>query len=67
MLESKLFCYVGILLKLESFLPKYVLSKIYHAFTHSYLNYDLTIWVATLASNLSKFSRIQNKALRLIT
>ena len=63
MLESKLSRYVGILFKLKSFLPKYILSKIYYAFTHSYLNYGLIIWGATPASNLSKLCRIQNKAL----
>ena len=67
MLESKLSRYVGILFKLKSFLPKYILSKIYYAFIHSYLNYGLIIWGATPASNLSKLCRIQNKALRVIT
>ena len=67
MLESKLSCYVGILFKLKSFLPKYILSKIYYAFIHSYQNYGLIIWGATPASNLSKLCRIQNKALRVIT
>ena len=67
MLESKLSHYVGILFKLKSFLPKYILSKIYYAFIHSYLNCDLIIWGATPASNLSKLCRIQNKALRVIS
>ena len=67
MLESKLSRYVGIIFKLKSFLPKYILSKIYYAFIHSYLNYGLIIWGATPASNLSKLCRIQNKALRVIT
>ena len=64
MLESKLSRYVGILFKLKSFLPKYILSIIYYAFIHSYLNYGLIIWGATPASSLSKLCRIQNKALR---
>ena len=67
MLESKLFRYVGILFKLKLFLLKCILSKIYYAFIHSYLNYGLIIWGATPASNLSKLCRIQNKALRVIT
>ena len=67
MLESKLYRYVGILFRLKSFLPKYILSKIYYAFIHSYLNYGLIIWGATPASNLSKLCRIQNKALRVIS
>ena len=67
MLESKLSRYVGTLFKLKSFLPKYMLSKIYYAFIHSYLNYGLIIWGATPASNLSKLCRIQNKALRVIS
>ena len=58
MLESKLSRYVGILFKLRSYLPKYILSKIYCAFIHSYLNYGLIIWGATPASNLSKLCRI---------
>ena len=61
MLESKLSGYVGILFKLKSFLPKYILSKIYYAFIHSYLNYGQIIWGATSASNLSKLCRIQIK------
>ena len=67
MLESKLSGYVGILFKLKSFLPKYILSKIYYAFIHSYLNYGLIIWGATPASNLSILCRIQNKALSVIS
>ena len=67
MLESKLFRYVGILFRFKSFLPKYILSKIYYAFIHSYLNYGLIIWDATPASNLSKLCRIQSKALRVIS
>ena len=67
MFESKLSRYVGILFKLKSFLPKYILSKIYYAFIHSYLNYGQINWGATPASNLSKLIRIQNKALRVIT
>ena len=53
--------------KLKSFLPKYILNKIYYAFTHSYLNYGLIIRGATPVSNLTKLCRIQNKALRVIT
>ena len=67
MLESKLSGYVGILFKLKSFLPKYILSKIYYAFIHSFLKYGLIIWDATPASNLSKLCKIQNKALRVIS
>ena len=67
MLESKLSRYVGILFNLKSFPPKYILSKIYYAFIHSYLNYGLIIWGATPASNLSKLCRIQIKALCVIS
>ena len=67
MLESKLSRYVGILFKLKSFLPKYILSKIYYAFIHSYLYYGLIIWGAIPAFSLSKLCRIQNKALRVIS
>ena len=67
MLESKLFRHVRILFILKSFLPKYILNKIYYAFIHSYQNYGLIIWGATPASNLSKLCRIQNKALRVIS
>ena len=38
MVESKLSRYMGILFKIKSFLPKYVLSKIYYTFIHLYLN-----------------------------
>ena len=54
MFEFKLSSYEGILFKLKSFLPKFILSKIYYASTHLYLNYGLIIWGATPASNLSK-------------
>ena len=63
MLEYKVSIYVVILFKLKSFLPEYISSKIYYALIHLYLNYGLIIWGATPESNLSKFCRIQNKAL----
>ena len=66
MLEFKLSRYEGIIFKLKSFLPKYILSKIYYAFIHLYLDYGQIIWGATPAFNLSKLCRIQNKTLRVI-
>ena len=67
MLESKVSRYLGILFKLISVLPKYILSKICNAFIHSYLNHGLIISGATPASNLSKLCRIQNKAFCVIS
>ena len=65
MLENKLSRAVGILHKTKSFLPTYVLHKLYYAFI-THLNFGLLIWSATPKSNLTKLVRIQNKAIRLL-
>ena len=69
-LKNKLSRSVGILHKTKSFLPTYILRKLYyakHAFIHTHLNFGLLIWSATPKSNLTKLIRIQNKAIRLLT
>ena len=66
MLENKLSRSVGIFLKTKSFLPTYILRKLYYVFIHTHLNFGLLIWGATPKSNLTKLIRIQNKAIRLL-
>ena len=66
MLENKLSRSLGILHKTKSFLPTYILRKLYYAFIHTHLNFGLLICSATPKSNLTKLIRIQNKATRLL-
>ena len=66
MLENKISRSAGILHKTKSFLPAYILRKLYYAFIHTHLNFGLLIWSATPKSNLSKLIRNQNKVIRLL-
>ena len=66
MLESTLSRYLGILFKTKSFLPEYILKKLYYAFIHSHLNFGLIIWSVTPKSNLLKLQSMQSKAIRIL-
>ena len=66
-LESKLFQAVGIISKLKHFFPSSVLLKLYYALFHSNILYGLLIWHNTYSTYTNKISRLQNKAIKLIT
>ena len=66
MLESKLSRYLGILFKAKSFLPEYILKKLYYAFLHYHLNFGLIIWSATPTTNLLKLRSMQPKTIRIL-
>ena len=68
-LESELFRAVGIIAvsKLKHFFPSSVLLKLYFALFHSNILYGLLIWHNTYSTYTNKTSRLQNKAIKLIT
>ena len=66
-LEVKLLRFVGILSKLQYFLPSPLLSKLYYALFHSYLSYGLIIWFNTYKTYTNKITTPQNKAVKLIS
>ena len=65
-LASKLRVANGIFAKLRYYIPLNTLISIYHAIFHSHLSYAAIIWGQTLKNN-SRISRLQNKAVRIIT
>ena len=52
--------------KLNHFMPKNVLLKIYYSFIHPHLIYGVSIWGATFPSYRKKLQTLQNKAIKLI-
>ena len=56
----------GILAKLRHYVPLNTLISIYHALFHPHLSYAAIVWGQTLKNN-SRISRLQNKAVRIIT
>ena len=65
-LASKLRVANGILAKLRYYIPLNTLISIYHALFHSHLSSAAIVWGQTLKNN-SRISRLQNKAVRIIT
>ena len=65
-LAAKLRVANGILAKLRYYIPLNTLISIYHALFHSHLSYAAIAWEQTLKNN-SRISRLQKKAVRIIT
>ena len=65
-LATKLRVANGILAKLRYYIPLNTLISIYHALFHSNLSYAAIVWGQILKNN-SRISRLQNKAVRIIT
>ena len=65
-LATKLRVANGILAKLKYYIPLNTLISIYNALFHSHLSYAAIVWRQTLKNN-SRISKLQNKAVRIIT
>ena len=66
LLATKLRVANGILAKLRYYIPLNTLISIYHTLFHSHLSYSAIVWGQILNNN-SRISRLQNKAVRIIT
>ena len=65
--ETKVARSVGILSKLKYYLPESAMLQLYYSLVHSQLIYGVAVWGNTFPSYLAKLTRLQNKALRLVT
>ena len=65
-LATKLRTANGVLSKLRYYIPLCTLLPIYYALFHSHLSYAAIVWGQTL-NNHSRISRLQNKAVRILT
>ena len=59
--------FVGVLNRLKSELPPFVLLSLYNAFILPHLSYCNTIWANTYTSRLDKLFKLQKKAIRNVT
>ena len=66
LLYNKLSRSVGIMFKVKKFLPKNVLTQLYHAMFNSHLIYCITIWTSTFSTHLNSIRILQNKAVKLL-
>ena len=66
-LETKIARVVGILYKLKYLLPENAMLNLYYALVHSNHIYGILVWGNTFPSYLSKLSKLQNKAIRIVT
>ena len=58
---------VGIIIKLRSILPSYILKMIYNSIILPYISYCNIAWGGTYVSRLHNLFVLQNKAMRIIT
>ena len=57
---------VGLICKLQHFLPRYILLTIYRSLVTPYLTYSLMAWGQAYKSYLEKLFKLQKRALRFI-
>ena len=66
-IENKIARSVGILSKLNPFLPKSALLNLYYALIHPHLLCGFPVWGSTFPTYLSTINTLQNEAIRLIS
>ena len=66
-IENKIVCTVGILSKWNYFLPDSAMLQLYYSLVHPHILYGVAIWGNAFPTYLAKLSRLQNKAIRLVT
>ena len=57
---------IGLLYKLNRFLPETILKTLYTSLIHPYLSYGIEAWHGTYQNNASKIFVLQKKAIRAI-
>ena len=55
---------IGLLYKLNCFLPETILKTLYTSIIHPYLSYGIEAWHGTYQNNTSKIFVLQKKAIR---
>ena len=57
---------IGLLYKLNRFLPETIIKTLYTSLIHPYLSYGIEAWHRTYQNNTSKIFVLQKKAIRAI-
>ena len=57
---------IGLLYKLNRFLPETILKTVYTSLIHPYLSYGIEVWYGTYQNNTSKIFVLRKKAIRAI-
>ena len=65
-LSSKISKQVGLLYKLNNYLPKEILKILYNSFVCPYINYGIEVWFSSYLNNTNKISVLQKKSIRAI-
>ena len=66
MSESKVSRNIGILFKLNKYLPPSALKTLYYALIHPFFSYGIIIWGSSYKSFSAKLKSLQNKSLKAI-
>ena len=64
---KKLGSCISVVQRLSRFFPQIYVNKIYYAFIQPYIDYALTVWGTTSASNIGKIQRLQNRIGRIMS
>ena len=65
-MSTKVAKLIGLLYKLNRFLPETILKTLYTSLIHPYLSYGIEAWHGTYQNNTSKIFVLQEKAIRAI-
>ena len=65
-MSMKVAASIGLLYKLNRFLPETILKALYTSLIHPYLSYGIEAWHGTYQNNTSKIFVLQKKAIRVI-
>ena len=64
---SKISRVIGILFKISSFVPSYIVKSLYDSLIHSHLSYCNIIWGNTFPSYLNRLHVLKKRAVRILT
>ena len=65
-LSNKISKQVGLLYKLNNYLPKEILKLLYNSFVLPYINYGIEAWFSSYLNNTNKITVLQKKSIRAI-
>ena len=65
-LSTKISKQIGLLYKLNKYLPKEILKLLYNSFILPYINYGIEAWFSSYQNNTNKITVLQKKSIRAI-
>ena len=64
---KKLSAKIGLVKRLQPFLPSHIIHKLYTPLLQSHIDYCLTVWGKCSSTELCKLQRLQNRAARVFS